>query len=77
MPHAWQKPMYSAKTQFALEPDTTPALDVTDCKHVQEVIGVLLYYAWAVDAIMLTALGMLAMQQAKGTKATMKHSPNH
>ena len=32
----------------------------------------LLYYARAVDATMLTALGTLATQQAKGTQATME-----
>jgi len=45
------------------EPDATPALDAAD---------MLLYYARAVDAMMLTALGTLAMQQAKGTQATMQ-----
>ncbi len=64
--------MYGAKIQFALEPDGTPALDAADTKRVQEVIGVLLYYARAVDATMLTALGTLATQQAKGTQATME-----
>jgi len=71
-PHAWQKPTYGAKTQFAPEPDPTPALDATDTKWVQEVIGILLYYARAVDAMMLTALGTLATQQANGTQATME-----
>jgi len=60
-PHAWQKPTDGAKTQFVLEPDATPALNAADCKHMQEVVGMLLYYARAVDAMMLTALGTLAM----------------
>jgi len=55
-----------------LEPDPTPALDAADTKWVQEVIGILLYYARAVDATMLTALGTLATQQANGTQATME-----
>jgi len=53
-------------------PNAIPALDAADCKHVQEVIGMLLYYARAMDVTMLTALVTLAMQQAKGTKATME-----
>ena len=53
------------------EPDHTPALDAADRQRVQEVIGVLLYYARAVDSTLLTALGTLATQQAKGTHATM------
>ncbi len=48
-PHTWLKPTYSAATQLTPEPDQTPALDATNCQHVQEVIGVLLYYSWAVD----------------------------
>jgi len=37
--------------------------------HIQEVNGVLLYYAWAVDATLLVALNTLATQQV--------HSSNH
>ncbi len=47
-------------------------LDAADCKHVQEVIGVLLYYAHTVDHTMLVALGTLASQQANSTQATMQ-----
>jgi len=71
-PHAWQRPTYGATTQFAPGPDTTPALDAADRTRVQEVIGVLLYYARAVDSTMLAALGTLATQQANGTRATME-----
>jgi len=71
-PHAWQRPTYGTKTQFAPEPDTTPVLDAADRTRVQEVIGVLLYYARTVDATMLTALGTFATQQANGTHATME-----
>ncbi len=47
-------------------------LDATDCKHIQEVIGVLLYYACAVDPTMLVTLGNLVTQQANSTQATMQ-----
>ena len=47
-------------------------LDAADCLCVQEVIGVLLYYARAVDSTLLTALGTLATQHANGTKSTME-----
>ena len=36
----------------------------------QEIIGVLLFYARAVDSTMLVALGTLASAQSKGTEAT-------
>jgi len=39
------------------------------CQCIQEVIGILLYYAWAIDPMLLTtALGTLATQQAQGTQ---------
>ena len=71
-PHAWQKPNYGAKTQYAATPDQTPVLDAANQKLVQEVIGVFLYYARAVDSTMLAALGTLATQQTKGTQATLR-----
>ena len=70
-PHAWTPPIYGACQHFDVT-DMTPALDLTDQKRVQEVLGTLLYYARAVDSTMLPAIGSLATQQAKPTIATMK-----
>jgi len=64
-PHVWQKPTYGTSMQFAPDPDHTLALDAADCKHIQEDIGVLLYYAWAVDPMLLAALVTLATQQVQ------------
>jgi hypothetical protein len=53
--------------------DTSPALDAADTKHIQEVLGTLLFYARAVDStIMLPAISTLPSQQAHGTKATLE-----
>ena len=71
-PHAWQCPVYGTKVQYAPDPNHTTALDAADCKCIQEVIGVLLYYARAVNPTLLVALGTLATQQAHGTQATME-----
>ena len=71
-PHAWQKPVYGSSVQFAPTPDTSPALDTTDTKRVQEVLGALLFYARAVDSTMLCAIGTLATQQSTATKLTMQ-----
>lgn len=57
--------------QNAPGPDTAPALDAANTKHIQEVPGTLLFYARAVNCIMLTVTGTLASQQAHGTKATL------
>jgi hypothetical protein len=70
-PHAWQKPNYDAKTQYAPMPDTSSPLDAADTKHMQEVLGTLLYYARAIDSTMLVAISTLASQQAHTTNATM------
>jgi len=70
-PHTFKRPEYGAKSQYAEPEDTTPALDLADQKRVQEVIGVLLFYARAVDNTLLVALSSIATQQAKGTRATM------
>ena len=70
-PHAWLKPTYGAKQQLTAPPDESPALDIADTKRVQEVLGTFLFYARAIDSTMLAAIGTLATQQAKGTKATM------
>ena len=71
-PHAWQRPVYGAAIQLTNAPDTSPPLSPSDTTRVQEILGTLLYYARAVDPTMLTAIGTLASQQAKGTKATMQ-----
>jgi hypothetical protein len=70
--HAWQKPTYGDAIQYAPTPDTTPALDAKDMKHVQEVLGMLLFYARTIDSTMLPTIGTLASQQAHGTKATLE-----
>jgi hypothetical protein len=70
-PHAWNAPTYGAKQQFTAH-DETPALDLTNTRRIQEVLGTLLYYARAVDSTMLVAIGTLATQQAAPTVATMR-----
>jgi len=60
---------YGAKVQYVMEPNHTIALDAASCKCVQEVIGVLLYYAHTVNPVILIALGT---QQEKGAQATME-----
>lgn len=68
-PHIERK--YGAKQQFAEPEDSSPLLSPEDKTMVQEVIGVFLYYARAVDCTMLPALGSLASQQATPTNKTM------
>ena len=58
--------------QYAKGEDNSPLLNKADQKYVQEVIGVFLYYARAVDMNILTALGSLATQQAAPTENIMQ-----
>ena len=48
---------YGNKAQMCANADTSPALSKQQKTFVQEVIGVFLYNAWAVDCTMLTTLG--------------------
>ena len=68
-PHPWTKPNYGAKQQMTVT-DTSPSLDHSGIKRLQEVIGTLLYYGRAIDNTKLVALGTLASQQTKATEAT-------
>eukprot|EP00804_Cyclotella_cryptica_P014914 CCRYP_000543-RD/>CCRYP_000543-RD protein AED:0.32 eAED:0.31 QI:0/-1/0/1/-1/0/1/0/482 len=62
---------YGSRQQLCATADTSPALGKQQKTFVQEVIGVFLYYARAVDCSILTALGSLATQQAKPTTTTL------
>ena len=69
-PFAWSTPKYGAKTQFAPLPDPSKPLPADQIKRLQQIIGVFLYYARAVDSTMLVALGTLAAAQTKATENT-------
>jgi hypothetical protein len=70
-PHQCEAIQYGAKKQYAAAPDNSPALDASDTKRIQEVLGTLLYSAHAVNPTMLCAIGKLTTQQTAGTKKTM------
>jgi hypothetical protein len=69
-PHNWTAPAYGTPIQYTPEPDTSPALDPNGILRLQQVVGVLLYYARAIDSTMLVALGTIASAQSNGTEAT-------
>jgi len=70
-PYPFVPPDYGAKIQLTPEPDETKAIDAGQRLRLQQVIGVSLHYARAVDNTMLPALGSLAAAQNQGTQATM------
>ncbi len=66
------KPNYGAKQQYSQENDNSPALNKAGKKFIQEVCGVFLFLARAVDGGLLPALSSLASQQANPTERTME-----
>jgi len=52
--------------------DTSPNLDKTQVKRLQQIISIFLYYGRALDLTMLVSLGTLAAAQAEGTQATVE-----
>jgi hypothetical protein len=70
-PHQHVRPTYGAKAQYAEEGDSSEPLTKQEQKFVQEVVGVFLYLARAIDVTMLPALGSIATTQAAPTANTM------
>ena len=62
-PHAWTKPTYGDKVQYAPKTDNSPVLLAIKIRHIQSVFGTNLYYSLAVDPTMLVAIGSVASKQ--------------
>jgi len=58
--HRHDVPQYRAKVQYTNDEDTLPALDATDTKWVQGVLGTILFYGQAIDSTILPAIGSIA-----------------
>jgi len=59
---------YGAKVQ-RVEKDKSPPLMPEQIKHVQKIVGTLLYYGHMVDSTLLIALSTIAARQFNGTQA--------
>ena len=66
-PHAWIKPTYGAKVQYAPSTNNSPVLAATKIRHIQSVVGTSLYYELAVDPTMLAAISSIARKTSKST----------
>ena len=71
-PYPHQPIIYGAKIQTLQPTDDSPLLNKEKKKFVQEVTGVFLYYARAVDSTMLVALSAIAAEQGSPTENTLK-----
>ena len=69
-PHKHCKISYGTKEQLVPEEDISPPLDSQGTKHVQDIVGALLYYARAVDNKLLVGLSAIGAQQASATHQT-------
>ena len=68
-PHAWTKPAYGQKVQYA-NSDTSEKLDAKGIKRVQSIAGTFLYYGRAQNPLILAALNEISNQQASPTVLT-------
>ena len=71
-PHPHITPTYGARVQYSPEDNDSLPLDKEDTKYIQAVAGTLLYYGWAVNNTILTALSAVATEQDKPTQKTME-----
>ena len=71
-PHKHTLPVFGCTTQHAKEEGTSLKLDKEGTKFVQQVTGTLLYYARAVDPMMLVALSATAACQSALTEQTLE-----
>ena len=70
-PHQHTVPVYGSTVQSTKPDDTTTPLDKFCKLFIQQVTGIFLYYARAVDGTMLMALSSIATAQSTPTEATM------
>jgi hypothetical protein len=59
---------YGAKVE-RVKTDNSAPLSKSKIKRVQDIVGTLLYYAWAINPTLLAALSTITTRQAKGTRA--------
>jgi hypothetical protein len=57
--------------QSPLPLNFTPKLDKKGIKHIQQIFGSILYYAYTINMTGLTALSTIAIEQTKATETTM------
>jgi hypothetical protein len=62
--HLWRK------TQFVSDTEPSPALSDKDVSKLQQLTGILLYYARAVDPKLIMPINVLASEQSNATEVT-------
>jgi hypothetical protein len=68
-PNLYTAPVYGSKLpQMTTVPDQSPPLSPSDIKRLQQIVGVFLYYASAIDCTMKVAISQIASAQAHATQ---------
>ena len=75
-PHPWSPPKYGVKQQIAAPLSRVP-LTPQQTRWVQELVGVFLYYARAIDNTMLASIGSIASSHSTSTWADIKYRALH
>jgi hypothetical protein len=70
-PYQPEPKIFGTEAQAPLPPDTLPKLDSKGIKRVQQIVGSILYYAQAVDMMVLKALSFIAVEQMNATDKTI------
>ncbi len=70
-PHNPKPQKNGSEAKAPLPLNATPPLDAAGIKRVQKIVGSILYYAQAVDMIVLMGLSSIAVEQTKATEKTM------
>ncbi len=67
-PYSPEPRKYGTEAQAPLPPDTMRKLDKDKIKKIQKIVGSILYYARAVDMMVLMALSTIASKQTTTTE---------
>ena len=68
--HRHCKINYGSKEKLVAEEDTSPKLNNEGIKRVQDIVGALLYFVWAVHNRLSVGLSAIGVQQASATEQT-------
>ena len=70
MPHKLPPKTYGADFQKPAKEDNTKLLDKNGIKEIQQIVGAILYYAWAIYCTIGVALRSIASERTKATAKT-------
>jgi hypothetical protein len=70
-PHVYTSPTYGSGAQFGPVEEDSPPLDAANTKKLQQVLGVLLFYARMVDNTLLVDINTISSVQSQATNTTM------